>query len=664
MRILHLHFLALSLAAALPPYKSIVAIAPVTDLTAAVRHCAFDLSTTSPIDDGNDDFSFRLVAGLSGAGGVSFQSVNYGTKYICPRAAFHGALGIGDIGTECASAQDATWLPAPGLTDATNFSFTSASTTPGWAGLYMTQNASATCACCDKAGGWRDMVLARAGAGLSQTFLVGHAPPPPPAPPASLVVHADAPVDHWIDELFNGCHSDPGYTQEPLGWNADIVYGNAFQPSPASKISAWNDVSASTATGACALTGPPMNPNRPVPSLACTYTSGSGFLGFSNRGVGNEGFAFQSGRDYEGYLVVLAPTPTTLTVSLNDRDAGTQLAVATLAVPASAAWQRVPFSLVAAGGAACTGIAPGSDATIDCGNFGANPGHICVRCSGEIAVGLAAPGAASIGYVSLMPGTWGRFAGLPVLKSSMDAMQQMGIRVIRQGGTVSQSFKWKEWRGPAWNRTSMGHTWGDSLVGSWGLFEFVDMCNAADIKPVVTLAYDSNTASDWADLVEYLYGDASTAWGGQRIADGHPQPYFLDTLELGNEQENPDFVAQVAAMEARRAQIGAPELFYMYPTNQGVNAATAASLNAIPVPAHRIMPDCHVGGGGGIGCAQSVFAALPDYNQSFIKCVRFSAPLRPAPRTLTAPPTTPSHSRQLRDQCRHQHHGARHSGGR
>ena len=50
---------------------------------------------------------------------------------------------------------------------------------------------------------------------------------------------------------------------------------------------------------------------------------------------------------------------------------------------------------------------------------------------------------------------------------------------------------------------------------------------------MVTLAYDSNSAEDWADLIEYMYGNQSTTWGAMRFADGHPQPYFLDTMELG-----------------------------------------------------------------------------------------------------------------------------------
>lgn len=90
---------------------------------------------------------------------------------------------------------------------------------------------------------------------------------------------------------------------------------------------------------------------------------------------------------------------------------------------------------------------------------------------------------------------------------------------------------------------------------------------------------------------------------------------------LGNEQENPDFVSQVTAIEARRAAPGvnAPEITFMYPTNGGVSAAQAAALSALPgFDVARVAPDCHVGGGGGVDCAKGDFAAMPGFLQSAI----------------------------------------------
>jgi hypothetical protein len=80
-------------------------------------------------------------------------------------------------------------------------------------------------------------------------------------------------------------------------------------------------------------------------------------------------------------------------------------------------------------------------------------------------------------------------------------------------------------------------TWGSSLLAGWGPFEVIDMCNALDIEPIITLAYDVNDKDDFADLVEYCWGDAvTTAWGRRRAADGHPAVYNITVVELGNEQ--------------------------------------------------------------------------------------------------------------------------------
>ena len=53
-----------------------------------------------------------------------------------------------------------------------------------------------------------------------------------------------------------------------------------------------------------------------------------------------------------------------------------------------------------------------------------------------------------------------------------------------------------------WNRPSQQQVWAVSLLSGWGIFEAIDMANALDMVPVITLAYDTNDALDWADLVE------------------------------------------------------------------------------------------------------------------------------------------------------------------
>lgn len=148
----------------------------------------------------------------------------------------------------------------------------------------------------------------------------------------------------------------------------------------------------------------------------------------------------------------------------------------------------------------------------------------------------------------------------------------------------------------------------------------IDLCNAAGIEIIITLS-ENQSPEDWADLVEYCWGNSSTTWGAQRAADGHPDPYRVTIFELGNEQYNDAFVDQMQAMETRAAGLGmAGMLRYMFPTNEGLNAADAARAQALNLPIQNIMPDIHIGGGGAIPVAEADFAALPNFPQSAINC--------------------------------------------
>ena len=65
--------------------------------------------------------------------------------------------------------------------------------------------------------------------------------------------------------------------------------------------------------------------------------------------------------------------------------------------------------------------------------------------------------------------------------------------------------------------------------------------------------------------------------------------------------------------------VNAPAITFMYPTNGGVSKSQADALSALPgFDVARIAPDCHVGGGGGVGCAVGDFDAMPDFLQSAI----------------------------------------------
>ncbi len=95
--------------------------------------------------------------------------------------------------------------------------------------------------------------------------------------------------------------------------------------------------------------------------------------------------------------------------------------------------------------------------------------------------------------------------------------------------------------------------------------------------------------------------------------DGAPSP-IADALPLqGN------FVAQVAAMEARAASLGqTTSWYYMFPDNAGMNAADQAAAVAAGLPIERIATDVHVGSAGGVQQISALFAKNSNFPASGI----------------------------------------------
>ena len=93
----------------------------------------------------------------------------------------------------------------------------------------------------------------------------------------------------------------------------------------------------------------------------------------------------------------------------------------------------------------------------------------------------------NLDFAALHPGEWGRFAGLEVRRDAVELLRSMGVTAIRLGGSFSDPayYYWKNWRGRKWERASFGAFWERSYESSWGPFDFIDMCNAMGIVPII-----------------------------------------------------------------------------------------------------------------------------------------------------------------------------------
>jgi hypothetical protein len=277
--------------------------------------------------------------------------------------------------------------------------------------------------------------------------------------------------------------------------------------SPNANVSGmWRAIRRGTVTGSFSLESQHAFSGRQ--SQQITFASGSGAIGVENQSLNRWGMNFVKAKNYEGYVYARAGVQTDFFVSLESRD-GQSIYDEKRLRAAGGDWQRVDFALKPK----------------------------AADRAGRFAIKLKQPGALRIGYAFLQPGDWGRFAGLPVRKDVAQALIYQGITVLRQGGSMvnAAEYRWKKMIGLRPKRPPYEGWWYPYSSNGWGIFDFLNFCEAAGILAVPDVNCNE-TPQDMADFIEYVNGPTDSEWGRRRAADGHPKPYHLQHLEIGNEE--------------------------------------------------------------------------------------------------------------------------------
>jgi alpha-L-arabinofuranosidase len=97
------------------------------------------------------------------------------------------------------------------------------------------------------------------------------------------------------------------------------------------------------------------------------------------------------------------------------------------------------------------------------------------------------------------------------------------------------NYRWSNMIGPRDRRPPYQGTWYPHSSNGWGIFDFLNFCEAAGFLGIPAVNMDERP-QDMADFMEYANGPRRTEWGQRRAGDGHPAPYRLRYLELGNEE--------------------------------------------------------------------------------------------------------------------------------
>ena len=194
-------------------------------------------------------------------------------------------------------------------------------------------------------------------------------------------------------------------------------------------------------------------------------------------------------------------------------------------------------------------------------------------------------GVMDVDQLSLMPQD--TYKGHGLRRDLAEALEALNPKFLRfPGGCVVHgggdgfwnTYRWKTTVGPKEQRRQLKNTWGYHQSMGLGYYEYFQMCEDMNMQPVPILpcgvscqganggwdmwptqAQDvvpmqemDEWVQDALDLIEWANGDENTKWGKVRAAAGHPKPFGLKYLGIGNEEKiSPEFVERFKYMYAK-----------------------------------------------------------------------------------------------------------------
>ena len=136
-----------------------------------------------------------------------------------------------------------------------------------------------------------------------------------------------------------------------------------------------------------------------------------------------------------------------------------------------------------------------------------------------------------------------------------------------EGNTMAEAYRWKQTIGNVWDRRTQWNLWGYWSANGVGFHEYLQLCEDLGAKAlfcincgmshreVVPLDKMDEFVQDALDCIEYANGPATSKWGAVRAANGHPAPFNLQYLEIGNENGGTNYYARYALIhDAVRAK--------------------------------------------------------------------------------------------------------------
>src|SRR6185437_6426826 len=123
-----------------------------------------------------------------------------------------------------------------------------------------------------------------------------------------------------------------------------------------------------------------------------------------------------------------------------------------------------------------------------------------------------------------------------------------------EGDDFAHMYHWKDTVGNIDLRTQLWNVWGYNATQGLGFYEYLQLAEDLGAEPLfdinvgmtlkgaIPLGRMAQWEQDALDAVEYANGPTNSIWGAMRAAAGHPAPFHLKYMEIGNENGGPDYL--------------------------------------------------------------------------------------------------------------------------
>ncbi|MFE2264629.1 alpha-L-arabinofuranosidase C-terminal domain-containing protein [Streptomyces griseosporeus] len=380
-----------------------------------------------------------------------------------------------------------------------------------------------------------------------------------------------------IDDTMYGVFFEDINRAADGGLYAELVQNRSFEYSTADNRS-YTPLTAWTADGTAQV----LNDTGRLNERNRSYLFLGAGSSVTNAGY-NTGIRVEAGKKYDFSVWARTEAATTLTVTLQDA-AGPLASARQVAVKGGWAQYKATFT--------------------------------ASRTSSYGRLTVATPAAAALDMVSLFPRDTYRGEPNGLRKDLAEKIEALHPGFVRfPGGCLvntgsmqdyseasgwqrTRAYQWKDTIGPVEQRATNANFWGYNQSYGLGYYEYFRLAEdigamPLPVVPALVTGCGQNKAvaddallqrhiQDTLDLIEFANGPATSTWGRVRAAMGHPRPFHLTHIEVGNEENLPEeFFARFrqfrAAIQAKYPDVKV--ISNSGPDDSGTTFDTAWKLN-------------------------------------------------------------------------------------